>query len=1708
MFRFILLLAAAVVSAAPLRVLVVSDNDQATSGTVAYLAKGGAEVSSAKVASAEALAKADVVVLYQSKFVAYPAAAQQALAAFAKRGGGVVAVHGAVAAGNAEFGKSVFGGAWTSESQKFANNMLLTVRTDAHPLTISASTFDIQDDTVYDLALHEKIFVLGSAFSPKVTNDRRKSTQAADRASVYDIQPQLWAYEADDHRAAVFLTGAHAATLNHVSFRTFIARAAAWTAKRPLTDELCVKSDLEDVRYPAGGPRRGADTVAQFKMQPGFKVSVLATEPLINKPIAMQWDERGRLWVAETPEYPNGRRPLNAEAWKEGGVLAPGNYDRPARDKISVLVSSKQDGVFDQKVIFHEGLELITGFCIYKDGVIVVAQKNILWLRDTDGDGKADKEEILFGGFTPGDTHFVANHFIVAPDGWIYASNGGGGVATHAKTGEAMARLTSGTFRFKPDGSAIEQVASQGGNSFGNEVTGDMELFHGKATNGNPIQHVVLPETILAKVPGTTAKAFSSVNPGRPVFRKDLPDRAPLLQIDQVGHYTAACATPVYEDSAWPKEYRGNVFVSEPILDIIHQEKLVLDGPAFKGELIQTDSEWLRSMDHWFCPIDVSFGPDGAMYILDFYTPVVAHNDTRGPQHSKSGASVRPDREHYFGRIYRIQHDSAPTYGHPDLSKADAAGLVAAFSHPSKVVRFNALRVLLDRDATVLAAAVPLMTELALGKGNAEARILALWGLQRLEGGRGCKLTSEQLANVATTDSAAVRKNAFLVSEAGRIALPASAYQAAFNDADARVRLAALRSLGAVTMTSEVGVLLSSSQSKFTDAWSKAASAAATAANPATFLESQMASTETGDVEFARSLATSMAVSNDGAARLRVIQAAASARNVAVARAALQVFASRNAAAPEDHQATLAALTRAIAHQDSELSLAAVTLAAAWAKGNELSPELSAAAQKLLVVVADESKASSDRSSALRSLIALRRFNSEILPTVTKLLVKGTPDVIAITGIEALAAAGDLGSGKALLSGFLKSDTAIRKLAYSALMTRPEWASLVLDALEAKSLSAMQLGPMQASQLTRHPDDTVAKRAAAIFNKLNAGNNSSKDEIINKLRADVEKPGDIAKGKELFVSVCQTCHMIGKVGNDFGPNLQGIGSHPASELLVHIVDPNRMVDDEHRTWNIKMKDGMQYSALIGSENAVVMKLKQPAGVTIEVKVADIASRTRVETSLMPEGFEALGAEGLRNVITYLRSTAVTNEGISVGNFTLLDLSAAMTADTRWGLYASRDAKGDTLPFTKFGQVTANGVPFTILDPAKSKDGKNVIVLKGGAGRAYSQSFPQTVEIPVGLAATRLHFLGAVGGWAGVPGLPAQTVEIRFVSGRKQMVTHYAGRDFADYFPENPDVPGSKLATGLVKSHHVRTLVVLVEALEVIEKIVLTSPGNTVAPTTVAITAEIGGAPNPPKSTDPIPAAKAPGKAAKAKGPAVKDDELPADNPRTTAATGQKFAPRKAGQLRVLVAGAGSSHHFPKFFLGTDGQVVKAAGYDVAATPNLKETLELLPQADLFLFSGNHGQFGTPEFQKALRDFTAAGKGVVLLHAATWYNWPVETKYNDEYVCGGARGHGHSDFPFTVTKPAHPVMAGVPASFTVYDESYNVELTRPEGAEVLGTIPRQAPKPGQSAILPSVWVVQNPKARIVCIALGHDEHTHDHPAYQKLLLNSLTWVAQK
>lgn len=228
----------------------------------------------------------------------------------------------------------------------------------------------------------------------------------------------------------------------------------------------------------------------------------------------------------------------------------------------------------------------------------------------------------------------------------------------------------------------------------------------------------------------------------------------------------------------------------------------------------------------------------------------------------------------------------------------------------------------------------------------------------------------------------------------------------------------------------------------------------------------------------------------------------------------------------------------------------------------------------------------------------------------------------------------------------------------------------------------------------------------------------------------------------------------------------------------------------------------------------------------------------------------------------------------------------------------------------------------------------------------------------------------------------------------------------------------------------------------------------------------------------------------------------AQNADTTEPMGQKFAdPKPAKTLRVLLAGAGSSHDFPKYFLGADAETLrKAGGLDVAATPNHDEALELLPQADVLVFSGNHEQWGRGSFQTALKKHADAGKGIVILHAGAWIHpWDG---YNERFVGGGSTGHGFGEFEVTVKNEEHPIMKGVPSKFKITDESYHHRFGPESKVEVL------AENDHDDRQHASVWIVQDEKAPIVCITLGHATEAHDNEAYKAILINSVKWAAEK
>jgi type 1 glutamine amidotransferase len=474
---------------------------------------------------------------------------------------------------------------------------------------------------------------------------------------------------------------------------------------------------------------------------------------------------------------------------------------------------------------------------------------------------------------------------------------------------------------------------------------------------------------------------------------------------------------------------------------------------------------------------------------------------------------------------------------------------------------------------------------------------------------------------------------------------------------------------------------------------------------------------------------------------------------------------------------------------------------------------------------------------------------------------------------------------------------------------------------------------------------------------------------------------------------------------------------------------------------------------------------------------------------MPEGFEQLGGEGLRDLIAYLSSDDQ--------HFRILDMTSVFTADTSGGIYFRKENRDETLRFRRFGTILHRKVPFDIVSPTKSPTGNNVLVLKGGDG--MSRNYPQSVEFKAGFQATQLHFLSGIGGWAYPFGgdsnkdKPVLKVTLMFQDGGTEVMEMRNGVEFADYIGRN-DVPGSELVPDLLQGgRQVRYFSRPVQGRGVIEKIRLESFNNAVAPTVVAVTAELGDGSTSVPSATSAPSGESRPSATTV--PAVPDVAPPVE-------AGPRF--EWGGGIKTLIVGGGSSHDFHRFFNLADRAILEATGKtSVQYTETTRGLSAALRDVDV-LYLSNNKPFEDEGTKQAIFRHANQGKGLLLVHAALWLNWRDWPEYNRVLSGGSSRGHDRfGEFEVTVTEPKHPLMAGLPAKFTIADELYWFE-PYPDGTpiKVLAT----AHSPQRNQTYPILFEVLHPKAPIVGITLGHDGRAHSHPAYQRLLQNSLIWAS--
>ena len=519
-------------------------------------------------------------------------------------------------------------------------------------------------------------------------------------------------------------------------------------------------------------PKSPSEALASFRVRPGFRVELVAAEPVVVDPIAFNWAADGRLLVVEMRDYPLG---LDGKG-KPGGV-------------IKVLEDMDGEGRYHKATTFLEGVGFPSSVMPWKKGALIAAAPDLFYAEDTDGDGKADVRKVLFSGFEPGNQQHRFNGFEWGLDGWIYVANGGsGGRVKSLATGQVIA-IGGRDLRIRPDTGEMETVSAKTqygrrrddwGNWFGNE-------------NPTWLWHVTMPEHYLRRNPKLAVKRVQHVLANYENSTRVFPASAPMVRPNQpwsLNYVTSACSPTPYRDDFFGPEFATSIFISEPVHNAVHREVLVRDGSGFTSHRApgEEQSEFLASTDNWFRPVTTRTGPDGALYVADMYRFVIEHPEWISPE-TQARLDLRAGADK--GRIYRIVPEGKARRPIPNLAKLNAIELVAAMDSPNGWQRDMAQRLLAERADH--STSEPLKNLLNVAHAP-QVRLQAIATLGLLG-----TLTPETLLTALADPHPAVRCEALRQSETqtgmAEAIFPAVAALAA--DSDATVRLQAAFSLGA-----------------------------------------------------------------------------------------------------------------------------------------------------------------------------------------------------------------------------------------------------------------------------------------------------------------------------------------------------------------------------------------------------------------------------------------------------------------------------------------------------------------------------------------------------------------------------------------------------------------------------------------------------------------------------------------------------------------------------------------------------------------------------------------------------------------------------------------------------------------------------------------------------------------------------------------------
>ena len=1038
---------------------------------------------------------------------------------------------------------------------------------------------------------------------------------------------------------------------------------------------LCHVSSAAEIERAADAPQplSPEESASRMRLPDGFRIELVASEPLIQEPSCIAFDEYGRLFVTELHGYNvegeldvvelNKTGKLDREVRRLRWEFIGGEVAEKAKQlqfgKLKLLTDKDGDGRMDSAEVWADDLPPAYGVIPAHGGVVVVAAPDILFFADRDGDGKADVRKTIFTGFHKREMERGINNPRRGPDNWIYVGAGGhGGTIRRPESiydDDAKelppVELSHSDFRINLVLREIEPVTGRVG-TFGlamNDVGDRFPCSGGQpAVYALPMDYKLLARNPWVKTPSMNYNAanynsgfrISDPHPWR-VQRRSDPAWIKFYGNRETdsNYFTGGCGGEIYNADVFPKQYRGNFFYCEPSLNIVHRCELTRDGAGYQARRAagEEESEFLASTDQWFRPMNLRTGSDGALYIVDMYREII-EDYSAIPRFLQQQYGL--DRGRDKGRIWRLIANDVPsakslvsfTAGLRFVHHLSSEKLVELLESPNVWNRNAAQRLLLENydrrgrprilmDFDVGAVLRKLLRETR----SPLARIHALHLLSNID-----QMQDSDLSMALADSDYRVRLHGLkLLSHRLPSGEQRSAIAAMTDDVDAAVRLH-------IPFTNPgIATLRNLAKQHGTERWMDAA-ILSSVGDPGDLLAQILSETQASDGErrLIHPLAATVAGRGDSEAISTMLELITKCDDTTTEACleGLLVGLSRGHKRVQIADEKLLGLVQLLRQEISpEVFLLAARV------GAKVVDPTDSFGQTLFdrtTTVATAADGKLDARAAAVSILADAPFES--LATVAgDMLDSRQPLELQQAAIESVGRSSAPGVAALLLNGWEGYTPNIRKLIVKALLARKSHAASLLDAVESNIVRASELSATQQEQLKTDSIPSIAERAKKLFAL------SVTDEMVASLIGEYTKAlagdHDAANGKVVFDKTCLNCHKLGDAGHEVGPALGSIINKPDEAILADMLDPSSKIDSEFTSYSVVTETGKVFTGVLASESPTSVTLKMEKGLSETVLRNEIDTIKSSGVSLMPSNLhEQIPPKAMADLLTYIR----------------------------------------------------------------------------------------------------------------------------------------------------------------------------------------------------------------------------------------------------------------------------------------------------------------------------------------------------------------------------------------------------------------------------------------------------------------------------------------